>query len=45
MGEYTWNEIVSQPKAWEQALDTVISHKDEVLNLWNNHTQAQVFTR
>ncbi len=42
LGTHTYLEIMSQPKAWGQALDVVMSQKDEILSLCKEHPQSQV---
>jgi len=39
---HTYDEIISQPQAWTQALDRVLSLKDEITKLWNDQPQTQV---
>ncbi len=41
-GKYTYQEIISQPKAWAQALEVTQSKKSEVIQLWNDHPPSRV---
>jgi glucosamine--fructose-6-phosphate aminotransferase (isomerizing) len=39
---YTYQEIISQPKAWAQALKVMGSLKDEINRLWETHPNPRV---
>jgi len=41
-GKYTYQEIISQPQAWDQALDKVQAQKNEVIQLWNHLPKTRV---
>ena len=41
-GQHTLNEILSQVAAWEQALQVVQSHKDEITQLWKAQPETPV---
>ena len=41
-GQYTLNEILSQPVAWAQALEMIGSLKTEINQLWNDHPKIRV---
>jgi len=39
---YTYEEIISQPKAWAQALEVTLAHKEEITRLWEDHPETRV---
>ena len=39
---HTYNEIISQPAAWAQAIEVTRSLGTEITQLWNDHSQSQV---
>jgi glucosamine--fructose-6-phosphate aminotransferase (isomerizing) len=39
---HTYEEIISQPKAWAQALEVTQTHQEEIMRLWNDHPKMQV---
>ncbi len=41
-GKHTYQEIISQPMAWAQALEVVQSKKDEINRLWHDHPKIRV---
>jgi glucosamine--fructose-6-phosphate aminotransferase (isomerizing) len=40
--KHTYQEIISQPNAWAQALEVVQSQKGEITQLWNDHPKVRV---
>jgi glucosamine--fructose-6-phosphate aminotransferase (isomerizing) len=40
--KHTYQEIISQPNAWAQALEVVQSQKDEISQLWKAHPKVHV---
>ncbi len=41
-GKHTYQEIISQPNAWTQALEMVQSQKDEINRLWKTYPKVHV---
>ncbi len=41
-GTHTYEEIISQPKAWTQALEVTEALKGEITQLWDDHPEMQV---
>jgi len=41
-GTHTHAEILSQPQAWEQALEVTRSQKDRIRQIWNEHPRIRV---
>ena len=41
-GKHTYQEIISQPQAWTQALEVVQSQKGEITQFWNEHPKIRV---
>ena len=41
-GGYTYDEIVSQPLAWAQAVDVTAAHDRDIKRLWGKHPGVQV---
>jgi glucosamine--fructose-6-phosphate aminotransferase (isomerizing) len=39
---HTYQEVISQPLAWAQALDEIQSRRDEVYQLWNEHNNSSL---
>jgi glucosamine--fructose-6-phosphate aminotransferase (isomerizing) len=40
--KHTYQEIISQPKAWSQALEVAQSQKDEIKQLWKAHPNPRI---
>jgi len=41
-GEHTYEEIISQPKAWSQALEVMAALRGAITSLWVDHPEMQV---
>ena len=41
-GHHTYNEIVSQPEAWAQALEVTVNLRDEISSVWNDMPRGQI---
>jgi fructoselysine-6-P-deglycase FrlB-like protein len=39
---HTYEEIISQPKAWAQALEVTRTQKEEITKFWDEHPKMQV---
>lgn len=41
-GTHTYEEIIGQPQAWAQALETTAVHSGEITRLWEDNPESQV---